>query len=75
MINIPMYDKSCQKYVGSDNAAGDKRGRTRCGFDTEAGINTMDKNGKADLTGRRLLGDTNRRLRVFRRGGGRHPEN
>ena len=33
-------------------------------------------NGKADFMGRRLLEDTNRRLRAFReKGGGRYPEN
>lgn len=33
-------------------------------------------NGKADFMGRRLLEDTNRRLRAFREeGGGRYPEN
>lgn len=33
-------------------------------------------NGTADLTGRRLLEDTNRRIRAFREnGGGRYPEN
>ena len=32
-------------------------------------------NGKADFMGRRLLEDTNRRLRAFReKGGGRYPE-
>ena len=32
--------------------------------------------GKADFMGRRLLEDTNRRLRAFReKGGGRYPEN
>ena len=33
-------------------------------------------NGTADLTGRHLLEDTNRRIRAFREnGGGRYPEN
>ena len=35
-----------------------------------------EDNGTADLTGRRLLEDINRRLPVFReKGGGRYPEN
>lgn len=32
-------------------------------------------NGKKDMAGRRLLGDTDKRLRAFGRGGGKYLEN
>ena len=34
----------------------------------------MRNSGSAACKERRLLGDTNMRLRIFRRGGGRYPE-
>ncbi len=36
---------------------------------------TKINNGKKDMAGRRLLGDTDKRLRAFRRGGGKYLEN
>ena len=40
-----------------------------------AGSFTEINNGKKDMAGRRLLGDTDKRLRTFRRGGGKYLEN
>jgi len=44
----------------------------QCG---EVGSFKKINNGKKDMAGRRLLGDTDKRLRAFRRGGGKYLEN